>query len=280
MWIFFTRNKKYPECTGYNKGALPLAERTRKLRRRAAVIWLWRRRSSFPESQQQHRKKINMAPKVELPSVAAILWVILLNLIPPVEAYDAGDVLALLLGTILTVVGFCACLGWYARKRNDQLWWRGAPAHMCVTLHRINTSLGYRLSHSGTKLLPERLIRNVPCWYECVKCEGNHVDYLEEGGRKHPGSLQTGAVVGPKTVQKDCCSCCLFSWRRLQRILRIWPVLGVITVRSWCVSLCSVSLFVQHCQCLEHKTANVKCQEGGGGAAFCATETRLLLCEE
>ncbi|XP_031140765.1 small integral membrane protein 30 [Sander lucioperca] len=61
-----------------------------------------------------------MAPKVELPNAAAIVWLIFLSLIPPAEAYDAGDALALLLGTIVTGVGFCAFLGWYARKRNGQ----------------------------------------------------------------------------------------------------------------------------------------------------------------
>ncbi|XP_053170103.1 small integral membrane protein 30-like [Scomber japonicus] len=62
-----------------------------------------------------------MAPKLELPHAAAIIWLILLSMIPPAEAYDAGDALAMLLGTIITVVGFCACLGWYARRRNGQL---------------------------------------------------------------------------------------------------------------------------------------------------------------
>lgn len=62
-----------------------------------------------------------MAPKLELPNAAALVWLIFLALIPPAEAYDAGDVLALLLATILTMVGFCACLGWYARRRNGQL---------------------------------------------------------------------------------------------------------------------------------------------------------------
>uniref|UniRef100_UPI0037E7E2FD small integral membrane protein 30 n=1 Tax=Semicossyphus pulcher TaxID=241346 RepID=UPI0037E7E2FD len=62
-----------------------------------------------------------MAPKHELPNAAAIFWLIFFSLVPPAEAYDAGDALALLLGTILSVVGFCAFLGWYARRRNDTL---------------------------------------------------------------------------------------------------------------------------------------------------------------
>nr|XP_046235508.1 small integral membrane protein 30-like [Scatophagus argus] len=62
-----------------------------------------------------------MAPKLELPNTTSIVWLMFLSLIPPAEAYDAGDALALLLCTVLTVVGFCACLGWYARKRNGQL---------------------------------------------------------------------------------------------------------------------------------------------------------------
>ncbi|XP_041833527.1 small integral membrane protein 30-like [Melanotaenia boesemani] len=59
-----------------------------------------------------------MAPKLEVP---VIIWLMFSTLISPAEAYDAGDALALLLGTILTIVGFCACLGWYARKRNGVL---------------------------------------------------------------------------------------------------------------------------------------------------------------
>ncbi|XP_029350968.1 small integral membrane protein 30 [Echeneis naucrates] len=63
-----------------------------------------------------------MAPDLELPKAAAMIIVLLvLCSIPPVEAYDSGDALALLLGAVLTVVGFCACLGWYARRRNDRL---------------------------------------------------------------------------------------------------------------------------------------------------------------
>ncbi|XP_072309973.1 small integral membrane protein 30, partial [Eucyclogobius newberryi] len=42
-------------------------------------------------------------------------------IVPAVEAYDAGDAIALLLGSVLTGVGLCACLGWYARKRNERL---------------------------------------------------------------------------------------------------------------------------------------------------------------
>ncbi|XP_074481606.1 small integral membrane protein 30 [Sebastes fasciatus] len=63
-----------------------------------------------------------MAPKIELTNAAlATVWLLFLSLIPPVEAYDAGDALALLLCTILAVVGVCAFLGWYARRRNGQL---------------------------------------------------------------------------------------------------------------------------------------------------------------
>ncbi|CAG5927663.1 unnamed protein product [Menidia menidia] len=56
-----------------------------------------------------------MAPKAER---ALAVWLAVSALVGPAEAYDAGDALALLLGTVLTMVGFCACLGWYARKRN------------------------------------------------------------------------------------------------------------------------------------------------------------------
>ncbi|XP_069375493.1 small integral membrane protein 30 [Paralichthys olivaceus] len=62
-----------------------------------------------------------MDPRLQLPNAAAFICLIVLTLVPPAEAYDAGDALALLLGTVLAVVGFCACLGWYARRRNGQL---------------------------------------------------------------------------------------------------------------------------------------------------------------
>uniref|UniRef100_A0A3Q3GHN1 Uncharacterized protein n=1 Tax=Labrus bergylta TaxID=56723 RepID=A0A3Q3GHN1_9LABR len=51
--------------------------------------------------------------------VIAISGLLILCLVSPAEAYDSGDALALILGTILTMVGFCAFLGWYARRRND-----------------------------------------------------------------------------------------------------------------------------------------------------------------
>uniref|UniRef100_A0A669C0Q4 Uncharacterized protein n=2 Tax=Oreochromis TaxID=8139 RepID=A0A669C0Q4_ORENI len=43
---------------------------------------------------------------------ALMVGLLFFSLIPPAEAYDAGDALALLLCTILTVVGFCACLAY------------------------------------------------------------------------------------------------------------------------------------------------------------------------
>ncbi|XP_069759943.1 small integral membrane protein 30 [Narcine bancroftii] len=41
--------------------------------------------------------------------------------VPGAEALDGGDAAALLLGLALSTVGLCACLGWYARRRNGQL---------------------------------------------------------------------------------------------------------------------------------------------------------------
>ncbi|XP_068442954.1 small integral membrane protein 30 [Clinocottus analis] len=62
-----------------------------------------------------------MAPKVELPNAAATVCLVFLSLVQPAEAYDAGDALALLMGTVVAVVGVCVFLGWYSRRRNDQL---------------------------------------------------------------------------------------------------------------------------------------------------------------
>ncbi|KAI5617869.1 hypothetical protein C0J50_22458 [Silurus asotus] len=52
--------------------------------------------------------------------VFAVLCLFLLSVLQPVEAYDGGDAVALLLGMAITVVGFCVCLGWYSRRRSGQ----------------------------------------------------------------------------------------------------------------------------------------------------------------
>ena len=56
------------------------------------------------------------------PELSALTFVLLsfLSLVPAAEAWDAGDAAALLLGTVVSVVGVCACLGWYARRRRGQ----------------------------------------------------------------------------------------------------------------------------------------------------------------
>ncbi|XP_030324901.1 small integral membrane protein 30 [Calypte anna] len=51
------------------------------------------------------------------------LFLVLLSLLlvlPVAEAMDAGDTIAFLLGLAVSVIGFCACLGLYARKRSGQ----------------------------------------------------------------------------------------------------------------------------------------------------------------
>lgn len=171
-----------------------------------------------------------MAPKLELPSTAAIIWLIFLSLIPPAEAYDAGDALALLLGTILAVVGFCAFLGWYARRRNDQLWGRLSWSRCLscpVIIHRINTSLCdliWTFWHKACVEAADKkrallgLMRN-----------RNHV---AEGGGKQPGS--PGAVLcctaETKTLLpsmwKDCCSYCINLMMLALHIVHIFPCLG------------------------------------------------------
>lgn len=46
------------------------------------------------------------------------LMVCLLGLVQPVEAgMNAGDVIALLLGLTIGILGICACIGKYARTR-------------------------------------------------------------------------------------------------------------------------------------------------------------------
>lgn len=46
-----------------------------------------------------------------------LVLAILAFLVPGVEAFDAGDAIALVLGLVIGILGICACLGYYARKR-------------------------------------------------------------------------------------------------------------------------------------------------------------------
>ncbi|XP_042551895.1 small integral membrane protein 30 [Dipodomys merriami] len=50
-----------------------------------------------------------------------VVFISLLLVLPGVEAVEAGDAIALLLGVVLSITGICACLGVYARKRNGQM---------------------------------------------------------------------------------------------------------------------------------------------------------------
>ncbi|XP_041594255.1 small integral membrane protein 30-like [Vulpes lagopus] len=50
-----------------------------------------------------------------------LVIILLLLVLPVVEAVEAGDAIALLLGLALSITGICACLGVYAQKRNGQM---------------------------------------------------------------------------------------------------------------------------------------------------------------
>nr|XP_027810541.1 small integral membrane protein 30-like [Marmota flaviventris] len=57
-------------------------------------------------------------------SVSTQLLLVLISLLlvlPVVEAVEARDAIALLLGVVLSITGICACLGVYTRKRNGQM---------------------------------------------------------------------------------------------------------------------------------------------------------------
>ena len=43
--------------------------------------------------------------------------IFLLGFVQPVAAFDAGDALALILGLLIGIMGICACLGAYARRK-------------------------------------------------------------------------------------------------------------------------------------------------------------------
>ncbi|KAF4114816.1 hypothetical protein G5714_005039 [Onychostoma macrolepis] len=67
---------------------------------------------------QAYKETNNMAPKDKNSLMERCLF--LLTLVQTAEAFDGGDAAALLLGATVTLVGICACLGWYARTRNGQ----------------------------------------------------------------------------------------------------------------------------------------------------------------
>ena len=51
-------------------------------------------------------------------SFTFLLVIFVLTLVfPGVEAFDAGDAIALVLGLVIGILGICACLGYYARRR-------------------------------------------------------------------------------------------------------------------------------------------------------------------
>lgn len=82
-----------------------------------------------------------MAPKLQLPNATAIMWLVLFSLIRPVEANDVGNALALVVVIAVSMVGVCACLGWYARRRIGQLWGRlypDAAIHRYIILSGTN----------------------------------------------------------------------------------------------------------------------------------------------
>lgn len=137
----------------------------------AAVTWLWRRRSGFP-TRESTAENMAMEHRRQLSDSAAIVWLMFLSLIPPAEAYDAGDALALLVGTILAVMGLCVFLGWYARRQNDRLWRRwlftSTAAPVFITYPVAQTFVSNRLN------------RNVSFWNRCVKTPGT--TYAPTGG--------------------------------------------------------------------------------------------------
>ncbi|XP_078272801.1 small integral membrane protein 30 [Rhinoraja longicauda] len=58
-------------------------------------------------------------------SSRGVRWLVaaaaLVSLLPGAQALDGGDAAALLLGLAVSTVGLCACLGWYSRRRRQQL---------------------------------------------------------------------------------------------------------------------------------------------------------------
>ncbi|VFV47858.1 transmembrane protein [Lynx pardinus] len=82
-------------------------------------LWIFK----FPSKLSALKIEIPENPNI-MASVSAQLFLVLISLLlvlPVVEAVEAGDAVALLLGVALSITGICACLGVYARKRNGQM---------------------------------------------------------------------------------------------------------------------------------------------------------------
>ncbi|XP_067110810.1 small integral membrane protein 30-like [Osmerus mordax] len=73
-----------------------------------------------PLCHRVNRTGVNMAFVGDDRTGTLILYFLFLSFIPVAEAFDGGDAVALLLGVTISIVGFCACIGWYARRRNGQ----------------------------------------------------------------------------------------------------------------------------------------------------------------
>lgn len=57
------------------------------------------------------------ADKMAVVDVLLSALLVILLQVSGVEAFDAGDAIALVLGLVIGILGICACLGYYARRR-------------------------------------------------------------------------------------------------------------------------------------------------------------------
>ena len=231
-----------------------------------------------------------MDPRLQLPNAAAVICLLVLTLVPPAEAYDAGDALALLLGSVLAVVGFCACLGWYARRRNGQLW-RGRGAAPS------------RSGHHPASLLPGVVLLHWTLWHKvCVRAGNNKRALLglmrqaggettwmeeEEEGERNIQEVRnqelllilcTAEIKALKTLlpsiwkEKDCCSSYIFPWGCFEYTRE------VTTAISWCVCVCSVQ---HNIVIVWSTTSHVLLHDSSGVAvAFLCSWNLFFSCEE
>lgn len=53
----------------------------------------------------------------DITKMFSLVFLFLSLLFPGVAAFDAGDGIALALGLVIGILGICACLGYYARRK-------------------------------------------------------------------------------------------------------------------------------------------------------------------
>ncbi len=173
----------------------------------AAVIWLWRRRSSFPKANSNSGKAQHGSQTWTSKRCSDRLADISLS-DPPGGGLRCG-------GRFSPAPGHHPDRGGLLRLprlvRTEAE--RAAVRESCLVralcpVMLTSTALiplcVISCGHSGTRFVPKRLIRNVPYWNQCVKRNGNHVGKVE-GNIQEVQKQELLFVALLRLKTKHCC---------------------------------------------------------------------------